>query len=771
MKISLSWLFDFIDYPLSKIDVSKLVHLFNTRTAEIEHYEKVSFDLKDVFVAQVVLHTQKEVQVTVAELQKTIVLSARNDIQLHAYYLVTKYGSSWKWTCFEEFSEEKEGLFPAIAMVESLVKGDWRKQIQSNDYILDVDNKSINHRPDLWGHYGIAREVATFLDLKLKPYDKVVAKQKVVSFEKVSKKDTNHSFKISVQSKACSRFAGIYAGKVAHKGSDLSMAFRLLSIGAKPINLVVDLTNYVMFDIGHPMHVFDAAVFKGQEVVVRDAKVKEKILLLDDQKLTLQTSDLIVASDKEPVALAGIMGGKNSSYSDNTEEVFLEAAGFNPAVIRKTAQCFKLRTEASVRFEKHLDPMQNIAVLQRFVYLAKQYGVLKSVHESIVSVGQIIKPVKCNISHEFIEQRIGTQIKSTFIIKSLEQLGFEIRANKGVYTVLVPTTRTTKDIEIKEDILEEIVRLYGYENIEYNLPKRQMQSFDISEIQKISAIKRYFAFGCRMHELRDYLFYDESFLQRLHFDPKETIAVKHAVSENWQRLVTSLIPHLLKNVELNSVKYDSIKFFEMNRIWPTSKKNCEQQSLAGIVYNKQSVDFYDVKQQLQGLWDVLNLDVVWKKASGEIPVWYDKYKTADLYIGKQYIGRMGMMSHKFMHPILDVGQACIFELDVQYLLQGGKHKQVFASWSKYQSVTHDISMFVPLKITANTIQHAIESASAKINSVELVDFFEKAEWGDKRSLAFRYQMSDKTKTLDKKEIDEIVQSVHKAVKKHHVEIR
>ena len=776
MKISVAWIFDFIQSPVDQVDVTKLVHLFNTRSAEIEHYEKVEYDLSSFYLAKVIDALESKTILFVEEVEETVELPSRLDVRNNQYYLVAKKQGLWQWVSFLDLQSDKEGLMPALHVSEKILDGSWRDLVEKSDYILDVDNKSINHRPDLWGHYGIAREVASFMGLQLKSLDSMLAQQQVDHFNSVSVVSKKNPIEVTVDSQSgCSRFAGLYADSLTHQDSDIAKAFRLLKVGAKPIDAVVDLTNYVMFEIGHPMHVFDAQTFNSKKLSVRLATAKESLTLLDGQNIALRSSDIVVTDSKQPVALAGIMGGQQSAYKKETKAIYLEAAGFDAATIRKTAQHFKLRTEASTRFEKTLDPMQNITVLQRFVYWAQQDGILGDVNNSITSVGLVLKPMTCTISHAFIKQKVGVDLSSVFICKTLHSLGFKVEEKvvdkQLLYHVTVPTFRVKKDIEIKEDILEELVRMYGFENITYKLPHRIIQPFSVKKTNLLSDLKRQLAFGCKMHEVRDYLFYDESFIQRLSFDPESTIRVKNPVSENWRRLVTSLVPHLLKNVELNHASKDHIRLFECNSIWPNKNGlHTESKSLAGIVFDKQVVDFYDIKRELQALWDLLNIEVIFKKADDAIAPWYDRYKTAELWVQDKQVGYAGMLSENFIRPIL-AGQGFVFELDLETLLSFDNKSTQFKPWSKYQNVSYDISMLVPLKVSADMIKSAILQSSSYIFSVSLVDFFEKEDWQDQRALTFRYIMSPHDKTLAKKEIEEIVEKVVKSVEKYDAKIR
>ncbi|MCX5923254.1 MAG: phenylalanine--tRNA ligase subunit beta [Candidatus Dependentiae bacterium] len=772
MKILLSWLVDYLDCSLAEINVDSLVHLFNTRTAEIESFERVVCQPEKMFLAQVVSIEKTKITCICPQLGKTAELPFRSDAIVGQMFMVFQEHASLRWMSMSEFCNERDGLIPAVYVSQKdAADGSWRDKIAPVDYVLDVDNKSINHRPDLWGHYGIAREVAAFLHIKLKPLSDVLANRPIIHSN-----DLKNSLSVLIRDAACTRFAALESNNISQKDCPVLIMIRLLSLGAKPVGGVVDLTNYVMFDTGHPMHVFDAKDFANKEILIRKAKKGEMLHLLDGQMLKLTEQDLVVANNQSPVSLAGIMGGKDSGLSGSTKNIILEAAGFDPLTIRKSAQHFKLRTEASIRFEKHLDPMQNIVSIQRFLYLAQQSEMLKPSSDPIVSVGAVYEPIICEISHEFIQARIGMPMTKDFIVKTLSSLGFCVEMEGFSYRVTVPTYRTTKDVGIQEDILEEIVRSYGFENVDQQLPSRSIAPFSLNAVDNISKVKNHLAYGMAMHEVRDYLLYDQSFVQRLKVDISSAVKVRNPLSENWTTLVTSLVPHLLKGVECNAAHSDHIRLFEYNRTWSKSDDLSspsvinEKKSLSGIIFDKKDVDFYVVKQELQGLWDLCKIDVVWEKPDGIIPAWYDQHKVARLLVGDQCIGFAGMMSGKWMHEIIS-GSAFVFELDGELLELATFNSQQFKPWSKYQDVSYDMSLLIPLKVTVDRLKKDIIAAHELILSVELVDFFEKDQWPDHRSVTFRYTMSNREKTMTKKDLDEIVESVTKAVKKHDAQIR
>ena len=772
MKILLSWLVDYLDCSLAEINVDSLVHLFNTRTAEIESFERVVCQPEKMFLAQVVSIEKTKITCICPQLGKTAELPFRPDAIVDQMFMVFQEHASLRWMSMSEFCSERDGLIPAVYVSQKdAADGSWRDKIVPVDYVLDVDNKSINHRPDLWGHYGIAREVAAFLNIKLKPLSDVLVNRPIINAN-----DVKNSLSVLSRDAACTRFAALECNNVSQKDCPILIMIRLLSLGAKPVGGVVDLTNYVMFDTGHPMHVFDAKDFANKEILIRKAKKGEMLHLLDGQMLKLTEQDLVVANNQSPVSLAGIMGGKDSGFSSSTKNIILEAAGFDPLTIRKSAQHFKLRTEASIRFEKHLDPMQNIVSIQRFLYLAQQSEMLKPSSDPIVSAGAAYEPIICEISHEFIQARIGMPMTKDFIVKTLSSLGFGVEIEGFLYRVTVPTYRTTKDVGIQEDILEEIVRSYGFENVDQQLPSRSIAPFSLNAVDNISKVKNHLAYGMAMHEVRDYLLYDQSFVQRLKVDTSSAVKVRNPLSENWTTLVTSLVPHLLKGVECNAAHSDHIRLFEYNRTWSKSDDLSspsvinEKKSLSGIIFDKKDVDFYVVKQELQGLWDLCKIDVVWEKPDGIIPAWYDQHKVARLLVGDQCIGFAGMMSGKWMHEIIS-GSAFVFELDGELLELATFNNPQFKPWSKYQDVSYDMSLLIPLKVTVDRLKKDIIAAHELILSVELVDFFEKDQWPDHRSVTFRYTMSNPEKTMTKKDLDEIVESVTKVVKKHDAQIR
>jgi phenylalanyl-tRNA synthetase beta subunit len=276
----------------------------------------------------------------------------------------------------------------------------------------------------------------------------------------------------------------------------------------------------------------------------------------------------------------------------------------------------------------------------------------------------------------------------------------------------------------------------------------------------------------RMHELKDYLFYDESFLRRLDWYPADAVAIKNPVSENWKVLVTSLIPHLIKNVELNAHGHEQINLFEHNNIWraTSEKSSIEHKSLAGIFFGNKDLNFYDYKAQLQQFFAMLQLPVVWGKPADKVQPWFDQLQVADLLLDGVVIGRAGMLCQNFVRPVIK-GQGFIFECNADAIMNHKPKALKFTPWSKYQTVAIDISILVDVLLCAASLEQLILQADSKIDQVKLVDFFEKPEWAGKRSLTFRYRICDFEQNITKDVIDAISEKVVAKMAEQGAQIR
>jgi phenylalanyl-tRNA synthetase beta chain len=754
MKLSLSWIFDHIIGSWQGQNIADLVAAFNRTVAEIEHVARLTIHI-DHCTAVVINNKNNDLYECFSpELQSTFLLPLRSDISVGQVGLVWHKGADIRWATLGDFGSDKEGLMPVVMIPQQELSGSWKNRVETDDVILHVDNKSITHRSDLWSHRGIAREIAALLGYQIKPESnflqdiQVQADTTSVALETVT---------IAVQDpQACKRFCALYLDSIENNPSIIHMATRLARIDSKPINIIVDTTNYVMFDIGQPMHAFDAQAIEGDIVGPRMARAGEKITLLDGQSITLSNHDLIIADDHKPLALAGVMGGKHSGVTPTTKTLLLEAACFDAATIRKGAMRHKCRTDASARFEKTLDPQQSMNALKRFLALLNSCGIAYTISGPMAVVGLAQDEERTiTISHSFIADRLGIALTSERIVSILASLGFAVAIENGDvlhYIVTIPYWRTTKEMSRPEDLLEEIARYNGYDTIPLVLPAMRHAAFSLQEMHRERNIKQYMSSAMRAREVYNYALFDEEFLATLGWQPSRTLEVQNPISENYKRLVTSLVPHLCKNIATNSATHDRLRFFEMNAVWDVWKDGFEEhQSLAMAFYDKhEAPDFYLIKDMLDQLFGSLQCAVTWSKPSENIPVWFDRYQSAQLMMGDIVLGYAGVADAAFFAKVA-LGHAFIMELNADLLLKFKAVEKHFIPLSKYPITSFDISMLIPQSVTIAQIIDLVSGVDGRVKKVTLVDSFAKDEWVDKKSITIRMIAQDPERTLTKED--------------------
>ncbi len=771
MKLSLSWIFDHLAGSWSDYDVTQIVERFNLTTAEIESFEHCVTNVQNFTLGSVTKITDK-VTVFCPELNKEFSLPARSDAVVGSIFFLFVHENDYRWAALGDWHAAKEGLIAPVRATKKELAGDWKNKFEAEDYILTLENKSITHRPDLWNHRGIAREIGAMFDIKLK-------KQKLADHFHVEKHEffapATHERNFSVNIKApekCKRFAGGLLTDVDYTPSVISIAHRLARIDSKPIDALVDATNYVMFDIGQPMHAFDAQKIETHTIEPMMAHDGQTLELLDKQVVTLTSDDLIISDGKKALALAGVMGGSSTGVSKQTHSLFIEAGCFDAGTVRKAALRVKKRTEASTRFEKSLDGATTLVALQRFLALLKENKISFKLNGSLLVLGHEPKPETLIVAHDFIEKRLGVAIKSDMVKKTLKKLGFGLTKKGTNYHIAVPSFRSSKELLIKEDIVEEIGRFFGYQHIPLNMPALTLSPTPMNELFFERELKNYCAYAFRAHEVTNYAIYDQDFLRKLNWQPTDALTIQNPVSENWQMMVTSLIPHLLKNIEQNKTE-SSLRFFECNRVWHKKGETfTEKKIVAGIAYSqKNSINFYELKDELDQLFALYQCTITWTKAEKNSYPWMHRFQTALLKHNDQTIGYTGMIDPAFLANVAQ-GDAFIFELDVEKLLMlSGQHVEKFAPLAKYPFTWFDVSMMVPLEVTVDTLKKIIMHADGRIFKVDLIDFFKKEEWKAERSVTMRFYARDSEKTLSHEEIDHMYGHVVLGLKQAGAQIR
>ena len=762
MKLSVRWMFDHIRADLKKVGIDAIVKKISSSTAEIDGIESVNLDLSDYTLATVVGVDDRGVTVESTEWKKTFTLSAREGALIGRVYFIKKQGDKVFWSQCTDWGAQKDGLVAAVFADKKVCAGGWKKLVETEDWILDIDNKSITNRPDLWGHRGFAREVSALLGLTFIPEKELHASLAVKAESSTFKptKKIPYTFKNSAP-QACNRLAALYIDSIENRPSSIGMATRLLRVNSKPIDLLVDATNYVMLDGGHPMHAFDPSTF-GPKLEACMATAGQELQLLDGTSIKLTHDDLIITDGTKPLALAGVMGGKGSGVSAATKSLIIEAAHFDATTVRVTATRHKQRTEASARFEKTLDPLANISALKRYVKILEDENVKFTTSETIVSLGKEPKPAIIQLSHEFIEQRLGITLTPAFIKKSLTSIGMSVAAVGKKYKVTVPTFRSSKDITIAEDIVEELLRLYGFDNIPLTLPRLQPGLAPRKAVFTVRKLKQYLAFNAGMSEVENYMLYDNDFLKLISWDVVNGVTLANSLSEQRGVLVTSLVPHLLQNVHSSAADHDALRFFEWARDWSMESNSVkETRRLAGIFFHKKTVDFYEVKEHITGLFESLSIPVEFKKSEKSL-LWAHKYQCASVEYAGTHLGHVAKVSQKIM-SLLGGGDACVFEIDGDALLNSELPDKIFKAVPKFQSTWLDISMMVPLSVSVDTLSKSIQASDARVFEVQLVDIFKKDEWNNQKSVTMRFGLRDANKTLSKEDIDAAYSAAQKSV--------
>ncbi|MCL4361387.1 phenylalanine--tRNA ligase subunit beta [Candidatus Dependentiae bacterium] len=764
MKLSIAWIFDHIRANWKDLDLKDVVNRFNRVTAEIEHFEKIEINL-DVLYASKIIQENGKISIQNCHNKKIYNLKDlpdRADLKPNDIYLIKEEKGKISWTTLKDLNSSKEGLLPKLWIDAKDLFGNWRNQIDKFDYIITVDNKSITNRPDMWGHRGFAREIAAIFNLPFLSEDQFINNLPIKHYEKNFQATSDYPLTLEIkEDDVCKRLSGIVIEEVENHPSSIFMAHRLCKVDSRPINAIIDATNYVMLDWSQPLHAFDAKKVNKNTLIARFAKNGEKLKLLDEQEITLTDKDLVIA-DSKPISLAGIMGGSETAVTDQTNSLIIESANFDPNIIRLSSLRHKKRTESSARFEKSLDLNQNTQGILRFLRILDDLGLKYKSEDSIISLGKLAQDVLINIDHDVIIKKLGMNITSDQIVKILTKLEFGVKVTGNTYQVTVPTFRSSKDITIAEDIVEEIARFFGYDNILPQFATRYMTPFSILKVDNTREIKNYFAYSMKMHELYNYAFYDQSFLNELHYDVKDSVKLANPISENWIQLATSLIPHLIKAIVSNEQKEKQLRFFEIAKIWDNKDTLIEISSIAGIIASrKQEINFYDAKYELQQLFKILNLNIEWKKPKKELTSeypWIDPYESAEIESHGTVIGYVTKIKKLFLNKVFD-GDAFVFELNGDIILNHKPLDIQYQPISKYPEVELDISMLIAQNVNVAQIENAIKSADERIKLVNLIDHFYKDEWKGQKSLTFRFVISDNTKTLSKDEIDEINDNV------------
>ncbi len=794
MLISMNWISEFTD--LSGVNLRELINRFTLSTAEVEEIHEMGKNVQGVVVGKIIEITDhpnsKKLHLVKVDIGSEIVdcVCGAPNVFVGAVVPFAKLGGrvgdleikeapiagviSHGMCCSEKelgISDDHSGL---MILEDSYPLGtDIKDIMQLEDTIFEVDNKSLTNRPDLWGHYGIAREIAALNKRPLKPLN--------VMDTSIYKSLPQVELKVENTDKIY-RYSCITIGNITKKKAPVNMRIRLTYCGMRPINLLADLTNYLMMEVGQPMHAFDHG--KVKNIQVKTFAEPFNFLTLDGVERKVDTDTLMICDEKEPVAVAGVMGGELSGISEETNSVLLESANFDGTSVRKSASRLGLRTDASARYEKTLDPELTIPAIERFLKLLAEIDPGVKVTSSLTdNYVKHYDKISIQFNKAYVDKYTGIDITSDRIEETLTALGFGVTRKGDDFNVEVPTWRATKDVTIKADIIEEITRVYGYDNFDIrstkNLltPIRHSVERDNEYKMKLLLSERY-----AMSEVHSYLWYESKMNKELGIVTEPNVRVVNSLTAENDTIRSTIIPSLLGFVYKNVDSYPEMGMFEIGRVADGLKADglCDERKRLGIVFASKKLTEKEVYFKAKEIVEQLLMAV--KNVAPSFSVAGDKVKklnfvhpvnSAAILLKGTNIGYFSVLNPRIKSRIDKKLNVAFVEIDIPSLEQVPAEGLRYNEVSKYPGVTVDLSLLTDKTLKYESIvSHVKEYNCDNLQSFYLVDIFEDEKLlPGKKSVTVRFEFGSKERTLEGQEIQTMVDGLLTVFKNHGVELR
>ncbi|MBQ6623782.1 MAG: phenylalanine--tRNA ligase subunit beta, partial [Mogibacterium sp.] len=625
-----------------------------------------------------------------------------------------------------------------------------------DDVILEVDNKSLSNRPDLWGHYGVARELAAIYKLPLKELDTALP-------------EGLPEYKITIEEPdRCPRFTATKIENIHVKESPQWMKTLITNAGMRPINAIVDITNFVLMAVGQPQHAYDSTHVKGDEIVVRLAKDGEQLLLLDEKDLDLTSDHLVICDAEHPLNLAGIKGGKDDSVLDSTDSIILECAVFTAPGIRRTTAYFNEKTDAALRYEKGIDTQRaNLGVNMALSLFKEIYPECK------ITAFTDCYPVKTenaviDITQEFLDRRLGEILERSEIEDILTRLGYEVKFDNGTYHCIAPTWRSTGDVSIHDDILGDIARLIGYE---YFKKQPLTISFE-SSVNQVKTdltrrIKEYLAYRCGYNEIFTYPWIDEKFIRAAGFNDEDCIKLATPPAPELGMLRPSLIPGMIESTLKNERYFDEFDIFETAQTFAPGEYHPSTQeetlpihinNISGASAGKDAAELlYRVKGVIENLASYCHCEEL-SFSQKEKPSWADEKVWLNVMSEDKIVGSIGLLS---VQALNEAGvknlQMAAFELDSDMLKPYPSRTNQFIHLPQYPLVEEDLSILVDESVKWSEIEDAIGKMVKELRFVEVYRGKQIPE--GKKSIMLSYKIGNDDSTMTSKQIEKRMSAI------------
>lgn len=781
MLVSLNWLANYVD--LSGENPSELAEKITRSGIEVDALEVRSQDMKNIVVGHVVSkekHPEADklniCQVNVGADELSQIVCGAPNVDAGQKVIVAVPGArlpgGFKIKKAKLRGQESHGMICSLQELgiegkavpkafadgifvlpeEAEVGTDALEYLSLHDTVLELGLTP--NRADAMSMLGVAYEVAAILgkDVKLPE----------ISYTEGSEKAADY-LALEVQAKDANPYYSAKVIKDVQVGpSPQWLQNRLMAVGVRPHNNVVDVTNYVLMEYGQPLHAFDYDRLETKKIVVRMASEGEKITTLDDQERTLAETDLVITNGEVPVAVAGVMGGANSEVSDETTTIVLESAYFTGSFVRQTSKKLGLRSDASARFEKGVDPNRVEAAAERAAQLLAELSGGTVLTGSVV-VDELDKtPKKVIVSPDFINERLGMKISLDEMQHILTRLQFPFEVANGLFYIDAPTRR--QDIVIPEDIVEEIARMYGYDRIPMTLPEGAHQAGGLSPYQAKRRLVRQTLEGASLYQAVTYSLTSHEQSQKFALHQADVTKLLMPMSEERSTLRQSLIPHLIEAASYNVARrVESVALYEVGSVFldnGVDELPTEIEHVAGIVTGlwvdhmwqgeKKPVDFFVVKGIVEALAAKLGVTLSYTQAKMD---GLHPGRTAEIFLGEELVGFIGQL-HPNEQKRVDLKDTFVFELNLERLITEQKPTISYTPVSRFPAITRDIALVVDRALPASTLETIIRGSGGRlVSAVRLFDLYQGEKMADdKKSVAFSITYQDAERTLTDEEV-------------------
>ncbi|WP_163468000.1 phenylalanine--tRNA ligase subunit beta [Fusobacterium sp. IOR10] len=795
MLISLEWLKQYVDI---KEDIGELENALTMIGQEVEAINIQGADLDNVVIGKIVeygKHPEADrlslLKIDIGEEENLQIICGAPNHKLGDKVVVAKIGAilpgnfkikkskirgieSQGMCCSSsELGLGKESSGIIILPEDAPIGEGYREYAGLNDVIFELEITP--NRPDCLSHIGIAREIAAYYGRKVKyPHNEI--------FE--SLEDVENNIKIEIEDKErCKRYSGRVIRGVKIEESPEWLKKRVISMGLNPVNNIVDITNFVMFEYNQPIHAYDLNKLEGNNIVIRSGKVGEKLITLNNEEIELN-GELVIADAKKPIGLAGIIGGLDSSIQSETVDLFLEVAYFEPENIRKNSKKLGIFTDASYRFERGLDIDNVEVVLERATYLIEQISGAKIIGKA--KDCYLEKAIKREIPLDInkLNKFVGKQIDAQDGIKILTNLGLEVKNSLGDGSVVVAPPLYRKDLSRPADLYEEVIRMYGFENIENKMPVEDITAGKKDATISLMDEAKEILAKIGLQEVINYSFIPKNVREIFHIK-KEELMILNPIVETMSMMRPILSYSILTNIKENlNRNQNSIKIFEVSKVFEKTDNLLAKEEVhmaIGISGREErslwdskpeAYDFYTLKgyvEEFMAQVGIKNYKVERTENSNFHPG-----RAADIKIGKVIVGTFGEAHPKIAEKIeIDKERAYVAEINLSLLENYMRNKIKYERVVKYPEVSRDLAIVLDEEILVGDMIKAIEKSSNYIESVNLFDIYKGEHIAKgKKSVAIGIILRNKEGTLSEEEILKVQEKVLELIeKKYRGEIR